>query len=154
MLDLDSPFLFAHTALLRGSYRHWTGRDLVAPELSAVEAVQALFEAPYAVVSHDTQEDPVFTYGNQLALQLFEMAWDEFTALPSRLSAEPGEQEVRARLLTQVSTQGFTHDYSGVRVSKAGRRFMIRDATVWNLIDGDGRHRGQAAVIREWQDLP
>jgi hypothetical protein len=152
-LDIDSPFLFEHVALLRGSYRHWTGKDLLEAELSPVDAVRELYEAPYAVVSHDMQPDPVFTYGNRLALQLFEMAWDEFTTLPSRLSAEPVDQKERYRLLAQVSTQGFSDNYSGVRISKNGRRFMIRAATIWNLIDIEGIYRGQAAVIREWQTI-
>ena len=152
-LDLDSPFLFEHVALLRGSYRHWTGKALLEGELSPVDAVRALYEAPFAVVSHDAQPDPVFSYGNRQALQLFDMAWDEFTALPSRLSAEPVNQKERYRLLAQVSTRGYSDDYAGIRISKTGRRFMIRAATVWNLIDGEGRYRGQAAVIREWQPL-
>jgi hypothetical protein len=53
--------------------------------------------------------------------------------------------------LAQVSTQGYSDHYSGIRISKTGRRFMIRAATVWNLIDGEGYYRGQAAIIREWQ---
>jgi MEKHLA domain len=153
MIDFDSPFLFEHAALLRNSYRHWTGNTLLASEVSPADAVRALYEAPFALVSHDAQPDPVFTYGNRLALQLFEMTWDEFTALTSRLSAEPANQKERYRLLAQVSTQGYSDHYSGVRISKTGRRFMIRAATVWNLIDGEGYYRGQAAVIREWRAL-
>lgn len=150
MLDLDSPFFFTHTALLRISYRHWTGQELVARELDAAQAVRALYEAPFAVVSHDAGCDPVFTYGNRRALELFEMQWDEFTALPSRLSAEPATQEERNRLLARVSSEGYADDYAGMRISKTGRRFMIRAATLWNLIDGEGRYRGQAALIRHW----
>ena len=153
MSDFDSPFLFEHTDLLCNSYRHWTGSELLIPDIDPVEAVRALYEAPVAVVSHDTQSDPVFTYGNRLALQLFEMEWDEFTVLPSRLSTEPVNQKERYRLLAQVSTRGYSDNYSGIRISKGGRRFMIRDATVWNLIDGEGRYRGQAAVIRQWEPL-
>lgn len=73
--------------------------------------------------------------------------------LPSRLSAELVDQKERYRLPAQVSTQGYSDNYSGVRVSKSGRRFMIRDATVWNLIDGQDHYRGQAAMIREWEPL-
>jgi hypothetical protein len=154
MRDLDSPLLLEHVGLLRGSYRHWTGTDLLAPELGAVEAVRALDDAPFAVVSHGVQADPVFNYGNRLALRLFEMDWEEFTALPSRLSAEPVDRDERQGLLAQVSAYGYSDNYCGVRISKTGRRFMIRDATVWNLIDAQGRYRGQAALIRAWQALP
>lgn len=153
MPDLDSPFMLQHTALLRDSYRHWTGRDLLAPGLGPAEAVTVLYEAPYAVVSHGTQPDPVFTYGNRQALRLFEMPWGEFTALPSRLSAEPVDQHERDRLLAGVSVRGYADNYSGVRIASTGRRFVIDDATVWNLIDGEGRYHGQAAVIRMWRAL-
>jgi len=153
MPDFDSPFLLQHTALLRGSYRHWTGRNLLTAGLSPAEAVPALYEAPFAVVSHDTRADPVFTYGNRLALQLFEMTWDEFTALPSRLSAEAVNQVERDRLLARVTARGYADNYSGVRISRTGCRFMIEDATVWNLMDGGGRHLGQAAVMRGWRVL-
>jgi len=150
----DSPFLIKHVALLRRSYRRWTGADLLAQELAPADAVHALDDAPFAVVSHGTQPDPVFNYGNRLALRLFEMEWEEFTALPSRLSAEPVDQEARQRLLAQVAALGYSDNYSGIRISKTGRRFMIRDATVWNLIDDQDRYRGQAAIIREWRALP
>ena len=151
--DLDSRFLIEHVALLCGSYRHWTGTYLLPPELAAAEAVRALHAAPFAVVSHGVQADPVFNYGNSQALELFEMTWEEFTALPSRLSAEPGAQDARRRLLAEVSEQGYSDNYTGVRISKTGRRFLIQDATVWSLIDADGVYRGQAAVIRAWRTL-
>ena len=154
MLDFDSPALIEHVALLRGSYRHWTGKDLLPPGISEVDAVRALDDAPFAVVSHGTQTDPIFNYGNRLALRLFEMEWNEFTALPSRLSAEPVNRDERQRLLAQVSAQGYSDNYAGVRIAKNGRRFEIGEATVWNLIDGEGRYRGQAALIRSWRALP
>jgi len=37
--------------------------------------------------------------------------------------------------------------YSGMRIAKSGKRFMITDATVWNLIDERGLPQGQAAVF-------
>jgi len=145
--------MFEHTALLCGSYRRWIGSSLLPDEDEGAEVVKALFEAPFAVVSHGTESDPIFNYGNRAALQLFEMRWEEFIALPSRLSAEPVNQKERYRLLAQVSTQGYSVNYSGVRITKSGRRFMIDEATVWNLIDGEGHYRGQAAVIRHWRPL-
>ena len=77
----------------------------------------------------------------------------EFTALPSRLSAETINQAERARLLDRVTRHGYIDDYSGIRIAKSGRRFMIRNATIWNLLDADGQHYGQAALIRTWDDL-
>jgi hypothetical protein len=36
-------------------------------------------------------------------------------------------------------------------VSASGRRFLVRQATVWNLIDPEGLPCGQAASFAEWQ---
>lgn len=137
--------------ILCDSYRHWIGRDLLDPAPGETDAVNKLDAAPFAVVSHGTQPNPVFNYANRTALQLFEMSWEEFTALPSRLSAEPLLQAERERLLARVTQHGFIDDYTGVRISRTGKRFLIRNATVWNLLDEGGRPYGQAALLREWQ---
>ena len=139
--------------ILSNSYHHWTGSPLLGSAVDGEEAVTALNQVPYAVVSHGTEADPIFNYANQTALQLFEMTWTDFTSLPSRLSAEPMVQEERDRLLLRVSTQGYIDDYSGVRISNTGRRFLIRNATVWNLLDEMGQPYGQAALLREWQRI-
>lgn len=110
-----------------------------------------MWTAPSVIVAHDTQPDPVFCYGNRLALQLFELDFAAFTALPSRFSAEPLAREERAALLDRVGRFGFIDDYSGVRISSSGRRFRIEKATVWNLLDADGVCRGQAATFTDWR---
>lgn len=148
-----SPFLINHIEILCASYRHWTGKVLLDEVSCRESAVAALWAAPFAVVSHDTQAEPVFNYGNRLALNLFEMGWDEFTSLPSRLSATAPNQAERARLLGIVSRQGYVDGYSGVRIAKSGNRFMISEATIWNLLTPEGNYYGQAALIRQWQPL-
>jgi len=134
----------ARLALIAGSYLRLTGKPL----LDAFDA-QALWDAPFAIVAHGTEADPIFFYGNRMALRLFEMNFAAFTRLPSRLSAEPMGREARAALLEKVSRQGFVDDYAGMRISSTGRRFMITNATVWNLLDADGVYHGQAAVFCE-----
>jgi hypothetical protein len=145
-------YLIEHVNRLRDSFHQLLGHDLIDSTLSPREAAKEIYYAPFMVVSHDTAADPIFTYGNQAALQLFEMSWQEFTALPSRQSAEPPNQEERAQLLAAVSTQGFITNYAGVRISKSGRRFQIEQATVWNL-NVNGAYFGQAAVCSQWTYL-
>lgn len=145
-------YLVDHVNLLRDSLRQHTGRELVNPGLDAISAAKAIYDAPYVVVSHNAAADPVFNYGNKTALELFELTWQELTTLPSRQSAEPPNQAERARLLEAVSTQGFIDNYSGVRISKSGRRFVIKQVTVWNLIKA-GNYWGQAAVYSDWSYL-
>jgi hypothetical protein len=67
---------------------------------------RALFEAPYVVVSHNTEHDPIFNYGNQTALRVFDMDWLEFTSLASRKPAEPVNRVERDRLLASVKRHG------------------------------------------------
>lgn len=140
--------LDARLRLIVESYRRLTGKDLVADAPDDAAALrEALWNAPRAIVAHGTEADPVFFYGNRLALELFEMNFDEFARLPSRYSAEPLAREERARLLQQVTQQGYVDGYRGMRIARSGKRFMIADGTVWNLVDEAGQRHGQAAVF-------
>lgn len=147
------PDLIDHTTLLLASYHGLTGRHLLAPALDPAHCARELWNAPFVVASHGTQADPIFNYGNRAALALFEMSWEQFTALPSRLSAEPQLRDARRRLLERVREFGFIDDYSGVRISAGGRRFLIHRATVWNIVDAAGVHQGQAVTFSEWGDV-
>lgn len=151
--DAGMTNLNAHIAILRNSYQHWLGKPLMPVDIDDQAAAAWLDAAPFALVSHGTEADPVFNYANSTALRLFEMSWAQFTQLPSRLSAGPVEREERARLLERVTRNGYIDDYAGIRIAASGRRFMIRNATVWNLLDAGGRPYGQAALIPCWEAL-
>jgi hypothetical protein len=140
-----------HAATLARSYRHFTGRKLVPGRLGGRELARRIYLAPFVVVSHGTEADPVLNYGNARALRLWEMSWEELTRTPSRLTAEAPLREERAGLLAAVTARGFIDDYSGIRISRTGRRFHIAQATVWNLITPDGKPCGQAAMFSEWK---
>lgn len=151
--DDMNRFYLEHVNLLLYSFKTLTGRDLVSSELEPLAAAKEVYFSPFAVVSHDTSADPIFNYANQTALLLFEMSWKEFTTLPSRCSADISNQEERARQLDEVTKKGFIENYSGIRVSKNGNRFVIESAVVWNLIDPSGSYRGQAATFNEWRSI-
>ncbi|HRO49945.1 MAG TPA: MEKHLA domain-containing protein [Hyphomicrobium sp.] len=138
-------------ACIGESYVRLTGRSLLSG--SDTSLVDALWQAPLAIVAHGTETDPVFFFGNRTALTLFEMSFDEFTRLPSRFSAEPVLREERARLLERVTHNGIIEDYAGVRVSASGKRFRITNASVWNLTDRSGNAVGQAAAFSEWTEI-
>ena len=121
--------------------------------LSPSELSDKIFHAPFVLVSHGTEPDPILNYGNQAALALWEMSWDKLTRTPSRLTAEAPNREERARLLAAVTADGFIDDYSGIRISKTGRRFRISQATVWNLLDERQNYCGQAAMFSRWEFL-
>ncbi len=146
--------IIAHTQTIARSLKHWTGRELLAgAELEPAMLAEKVFHAPFVLVSHGTEADPVLNYGNASALQLWEMSWAELTSTPSRLTAEAPNREERARLLAEVTQHGFIDDYSGIRISKNGRRFRIAQATVWNLISPAGQPCGQAALFARWDFL-
>lgn len=139
-----------HVCILLDCYEKYYGQALIGR--GEGEAAR-IYEAPFVLVSHDTQADPVFNYGNLTAQKLFEMDWDAFTQLPSRYSAEPLERSERAEFLKEVSENGFSNSYRGIRISASKRRFYIESARVWNLTDQEGNPYGQAATFAEWTYL-
>jgi hypothetical protein len=148
----QAVFLARHSHLLMSSYQHWTGEPLI---VDSGDTVKALMDAPFAIASHQTGEDPMFNYANHQALALFKMAPQEMLGLPSRYSAETLLREVRAEFLRQVAIHGFIENYTGIRIAKDGSRFLIEKATVWNVVDVESpKHLvGQAVLIRAWQTL-
>jgi len=143
----------AQTQLIARSLKHWTGRDLLPGNGLPAEFAGKVFHAPFVLVSHGTEADPVLNYGNDSALRLWEMTWAELTRTPSRLTAEAPNRKERARLLAAVTARGYIDDYAGIRISKSGRRFRINQATVWNLLDDQMNYAGQAAMFSRWQIL-
>ena len=136
--------------LLTESYARLVGRSLVP---AGADPQWLYEEAPFAVLAHDTAEDPRFFYANRAAQACFGYSWIEFVGLHSRLSAEMPERAARQKLLDEVARYGYVGDFRGVRIAKSGRRFWIEQAVVWELIDDEGVRRGQAATFERWVDL-
>lgn len=138
-----------HVSRLCASYHRWTGRALI--EVSdGLTTAEALYRAPFVVLSHGTEQDPIFNYANVAGQELFEMDWAKIITVPSRFSAEPVNREERARLMNAVTEHGYISDYRGVRISATGRRFLIERATVWNVLDESDKRVGQAAMFDHW----
>jgi hypothetical protein len=133
------------------SYQRLTGHSLV--DTPPASLWQACWEAPRVIVAHGTEADPIFFYGNALALERFELDFAAFTRLPSRYSAEPLLREERDALLARVREHGFIDHYAGVRISASGRRFRIERAVVWDVFDDANQRRGQAATFEHWAEL-
>lgn len=142
-----------HSALLLDSYRERTGGELIARGGGAAEEAERLLAAPFVVVSHGAESDPVLNYGNRAACALWEMTPAQLIQTPSRLTAEPMLREAREKLLEETARKGYVCGYEGVRVSVTGRRFRISNVTIWNVSDLDGRRAGQAATFGRWTFL-
>jgi hypothetical protein len=136
--------------LLTGSYERLVGKALVP---AGADAEWLYEQAPFAVLAHDGSEDPKFIYANKCAQACFEYDFAEITELPSRLSAGPADRAERQALLEAVAQRGFMSGYRGVRVAKSGRRFLIEDGIVWELIDAEDRRHGQAAAFSSWRNV-
>lgn len=146
-------YLAEHIQLINKSFQRLLGYPLINADVDERNLAERLFNAPFVLLSHNTAADPVFNYANAKGLELFELNWQELINLPSRLSAEAVNQTERDRLLALVTANGFINHYEGVRISKTGKRFQIRNAIVWNLMDSAGLYQGQAACFSEWQFL-
>lgn len=147
------PSIVDWTQQLLNSYRHWIRKDLVQRTTDTTQQARMLFEAPFVMVSHGAEQDPILNYGNQAALDLWEMSWEEFISTPSRLTAEVGDRIERGRMLERARIDGYFIGYRGVRVSSTGRRFLVEQAVIWNVIDPTGNLVGQAAMFSHWSNV-
>ena len=144
-----SEEIIQHSQLLYNSFFTVTGKVLLDKLTGKKELAEALYHAPFVLLSHGTQPDPVFTYANLTAQQLWELDWEAFTQMPSRLSAEPVAVSERQAMLEEARKKGFIADYQGIRIASSGKRFIIKNAILWNIYDSAGAYKGQAAMFRE-----
>lgn len=144
----ENRFQSAHAELLLSSFAQVTGRPL----LDGADA-EALYRAGFPVLSHNTAADPVLTYGNLAAQELWEMGWKQLTSMPSRLTAEPGHRAQRDAMFAEMRANGFISSYAGVRISASDRRFEIRNAVIWPLLGPGGVNLGEAATFRDFEFL-
>ncbi|WP_166365792.1 MEKHLA domain-containing protein [Pseudomonas akapageensis] len=103
--------------------------------------------APFALLAHDTQADPRFTYVNAAARRAFGYSEEEFIGLHSRLSANVDAWAERAAVLAAVAQKGYASGYTGVRVRKDGSFFRIERGELWCVNDAEGKSIGQAALV-------
>lgn len=138
---------------LLDSYAHWIKLELIDRTGTPLEQAERLFNSTFVVASHGPEGDPILNYGNQAALSLWVMDWQQFTKTPSRLTAEPPNRKERARMLDQARTQGYISNYRGVRISSIGKRFLVDEAIIWNIHKLDGTTIGQGATFSSWKYL-
>jgi len=138
---------------LLDSFHRTTGRELLARSKDPADEADRLFAAPFVVVAHGPEADPILNYANRAGLALWEMPAADFIRTPSRLTAEPTLRAAREKLLEETARKGFVSGYEGVRIGATGRRFLIQDVTIWNVVDVAGFAAGQAATFARWRFL-
>lgn len=140
----------AHSQVLLDCHERLVGTPLIARNGDAADEALRLFSAPFAVLSHGTEADPILNYANAVAIGLWEASIEKLMATPSRLTAEAAVQASREHFLKETARRGFVQGYSGIRISATGRRFSIENVTIWNLASPDGTPLGQAATFDRW----
>jgi hypothetical protein len=56
-------------------------------------------------------------------------------------------------MLAQAQARGYLDTYRGVRMTSTGRRFLVENALIWNVVDAEGQRVGQAATFSTWTFL-
>ncbi len=153
MLPYEQPEVITFSRHMADSFTHWTGKQLLEGTRSDEALAHDLYHASFVMASHDSNPDPVLNYGNLAAQLLWGFSWKEFTAMPSRLASEPEVVEERKRLIQDAYNNGHVDHYQAVRLSRRGRRFLIRDAYLWNVLDAGGACIGQASTFSKWDWL-
>lgn len=147
----QNAYLEEYITQITTSLKQLVDIDIVDFSLSPEEQAQQAYEANYVLLAHNGTSDPIFNYANKKGQELFEMPWDEFTQMHSKYSAESDQREDREKLLADVKEKGYSKDYSGIRISKTGRRFYIKDVLLWNVYNQAGERIGQAALFEKYE---
>lgn len=141
-----------HVQRLLNSFERLTGKSIVE-RFSPEEDLIQVEEGNFVLVSHNGADDPILNYGNPFALNLWELSWEEFTQTPSRKTAELDLREKRQQMLAIAEKQGYFDNYRGIRISSSGKRFLIKNAIIWNVFDENNDKIGQAAYFNEIEHL-
>ena len=136
-----------HVKHLLDSYESFVKQDLIERSGDMKIDFEIINNSSFIVVSHNGAIDPVLNFGNKSALNLWELSWEDFTSTPSRKTAELDLREKRQEMLLIAEKNGFFDDYEGIRVSSSGKRFKIKQAVIWNVVNGKGDKIGQAATF-------
>ncbi|AKG22736.1 MEKHLA domain-containing protein [Calothrix sp. 336/3] len=151
-LPWQQESIIIHTQRILKSHQHWLGYPLLDCHGSLEDIAYQLFTANFVVISHGTESDPIFNYGNQKALDVLELSWQELIQTPSRKSAEAGEQQERNKLIASAASSGI-RKWSGVRISQTGKRFAIQEAVIFNVLDEEMQCSGQVCCFDNYECL-
>ena len=153
----EAPWLSAEkqglTTLILHSHERAFGRPLIASRRHGASErmrCQELFSCGFPVLAHGIEADPQLSYANASALLLWQTTWNELIGLPSRLTAPASERGDRESALTQALAIKAISGYSGIRISRREKRFMINNARVWSISDNREQVLGLAASFSDW----
>jgi hypothetical protein len=144
---------------LAASFARVTGRSLadaagLSPAALASDGWgRSIWSGRFALLTHRGDCDATLNYANAFALHLWAIDWAQMTLMPSRDTAPVEERALRAQFMDQVAAHNFAGNYCGRRISRNGRLFEIRNATVWRLLDETGADFGVGAFFQDFEYL-
>jgi len=147
ILDRPTDANFYQDAYIKSvaaSFLRVTGAPLMGTGFSG----QGVWQGDFALLTHRGDPDATLNYGNAFALRLWECDWQDFTGLPSTVTAPPEDRASRAVAMEKVAQDNFVRGYSGRRISCKGRLFFIEDGIIWRLLDETGEAFGVGAWFR------
>jgi MEKHLA domain len=117
-------------------------------EMMKVDSIEQVHtHKRYAVLSHGTQDDPIFCYSNVAARDAFQYTEHEFYQLPSRYSAPGGgDRQSRQKIMEDADNANYWIIPHGIRQRKDDSLFEFRDVILWNVYNPQGVRVGQSAV--------
>ena len=134
-------------AKVAAAFTRVTGGDLIAEAgLDPADLGRSVWEGRFALLTHDTSA--ILNYANRFALDLWEMDWETMIRTPSRDTAPEEDRAARAVIMAEVARSGYTRSYTGRRVSRGGKFFLIENATVFTLTDEKGAGFGTGAFFK------
>ena len=108
----------------------------------------------YILISHGTEESPIYNFGNIACLKAFARSWENQVSMPSSESVVCRSQDEASRieLMQSVTDYGiFDGKLNGYRVRDDGKFIKLTEGVVWNCYEyGDDEEKtyiGQAAFF-------
>jgi hypothetical protein len=126
LLTEADDFQDAYIRRVTDSFARATGAPLPQSALSG----QGAWLGDFALLTHRGDDQATLNYGNTFALGLWEASWEEFTTTPSAATAPPEDHASRGAVMQKVARDNFVRGYSGRRISRKGRLFIIEDVTI------------------------
>jgi hypothetical protein len=144
----ENDFQDAFVQRVLASHARVTGRPLLSGHSG-----RDVWVGDFALLTHRGDPQAMLNYGNRFALDLWECDWDHFIATRSSATAPKEGRAAREAMMHQVTQNGFVSGYSGERISRTGRLFLIQDVTIWRLLEENGESFGIAAFFHRVQRL-
>ncbi len=109
--------MITHIKYLDRSLVDLTGRgvyermNLTIPEESTDDDIYQMVcrNERYVLISHGTQKEPVYNFGNSACLQAFARSWENLTSMPSKkcVISMSEDEALRIQLMQNVTDYGF-----------------------------------------------